>query len=99
MGEGIALTVAAAIGLYWLAGPRRRLQVRQALEDPSPGLLRICRRAGKVAQFGCGVASLVLILAGAFAPGVAWPWAILGAVCFALNALLLIPGRWPRSPR
>ncbi|NMZ71401.1 hypothetical protein SAMN05216370_0044 [Pseudomonas peli] len=95
MNDG-GLYLVAALAVAWLAVWPFRARIVRLVREPTPRFLAACRLAGCIARTVCGVASLVLVWAGLFTPGVSWLYAVLGVVVLALNGLLYLGGRWPR---
>jgi len=95
MNDG-GLYLVAALAVAWLAVWPLRARLVRLVREPTPRFLAACRLAGSTARTVCGVASLVLVWAGLFTPGVSWLYAVLGVVVLALNGLLYLGGRWPR---
>lgn len=95
MSDG-GLYLVAALAVAWLVVWPFRARLAQLVREPTPRFLTACRLVGGIARTVCGVASLVLVWAGLFSPGVPWLYAVLGLAVLALNGLLFLGGRWPR---
>lgn len=88
--------VLGVAGLAGLATWCYRRRLAALTREPTPGFIRACRIAGRIAGIVCGVAALVLIWAGATQPGVSALYAYLGGFVLVLNLLLFVrvrPGR------
>lgn len=95
MNDG-GLYLVAALAVAWLVVWPFRARLAQLVREPTPRFLTACRLVGGIARTVCGVASLVLVWAGIFSPGVPWLYAVLGLAVLAFNGLLFLGGRWPR---
>lgn len=91
--------------LFWVLGAAAlagfatwcfRHRLAALTREPTPGFVRACRMAGRIAGIVCGVAALVLVWAGATQPEVSELYAYFGGFVLVLNLLLFVrirPGR------